>query len=100
MTHQIPPHLAFCTPGQNQEAKPRNKSRDNKESHAKQTTRQTDYILLNESCEKKGIDTSNTQSVRELDTYGNHPIHFKTKQEDQSAQEVNQKQQNLTRYVL
>ena len=21
MTHQIPPHLAFCTPGQNQKAK-------------------------------------------------------------------------------
>ena len=52
MTHQIPPHLAFCTPGQNfKKKKARNKSRGIKE---KQTNTKTiTYFLMNLK-ERKG----------------------------------------------
>ena len=38
MTHQIPSHLAFCTPGQNKKKKARDKFRDIKEKQTDTTT--------------------------------------------------------------
>ena len=38
MTHQIPSHLVFCTPGKNKKNKARDKFRDTKEKQTDTTT--------------------------------------------------------------
>ena len=91
MAHQIPPHLAFCTPGQNQSskqgiipkiskrvtqkeetAKGRNR---NKKTHKKTHKKNKQIrVILNESWEKKRSRQHLTHIESEkLDTYGNHP---------------------------
>ena len=62
MTHQIPPHLAFCTPGQNQKAKQGTNPKTLKRN--KQTQKKlhiSQWISRNERNRKNG--TRNTAMV-------------------------------------
>ena len=62
MAHQIPPHLVFCTPGQNQETEQgtnpntsksdTTKSNRNKNKHTSESER-TELHVLNESWKRK-----------------------------------------------
>jgi len=70
MTHQIPPHLAFCTPGQNQKAKqgtnPKTFKRD------KQTQKQlhiSQWILRNEM----NGQHPTRRKLKNQDSHENHP---------------------------
>ena len=58
MTHQIPPHLAFCTPRQNQKAE----QGTNSETIKRDNQHKNIYILLNEFQGMKGI--GNIQHVK------------------------------------
>ena len=58
MTHQIPPHLAFCTPGQNQK-----QSKEQMQRQQRETNKHTNiYIFLSEYQEMKGM--GNIQHVK------------------------------------
>ena len=47
MAHQIPPHLAFCTPGQNQKAKQGTNLETLKRKHEKRSERNTPSLGMN-----------------------------------------------------
>jgi len=67
MTHQIPPHLAFCTPGQNQKAKHGTNPETLKRN--KQTQKQ---LHISQWISRNG----QRQTCRELknqDSHENHP---------------------------
>ena len=102
MIHQIPPHLVFCTPGQNQEVK-QGTNLDIKESDITKTNRkinrqakQTDLHILNEFWMRKGQASFTHKELKKQDTYESSSRYFKTYQENQLVLEVNQKQQDLT----
>ena len=60
MTHQNPPHLAFCTPGQN---KIKKQSKGRIQRHQRETNRHKNiYIFLNESQGIKGM--GNIQHIK------------------------------------
>ena len=85
MTHQIPPHLIFCTPGQNQEEeqgtilKTSKRERPQKETETKRHTwKQTDlhnpqWILGKERSRQHPTHKESEKP----DTYENHPSNSK-----------------------
>ena len=70
MTHQIPPHLAFCTPGQNQKAKQGTNPKTLKRN--KQTQKQlhiSQWISRNE----RNRQHPTRRELKNQDSHENHP---------------------------
>jgi len=70
MTHQIPPHLAFCTPGQNQKAKQGTNPETLKRN--KQTQKQL-HISQRISRNERNGQHPTCRELKNQDSHKNHP---------------------------
>ena len=70
MTHQIPPHLAFCTPGQNQKAKQGTNPETLKRN--KQTQKQLHISQWISRNERNGQHPTRRE-LKNQDSHENHP---------------------------